>query len=85
MRFNHYYCPRCRKNTYTRNPPNQITPMFLACKRTPECPGVAESGMFALDKMIGASQSIQVTHEFYTDSLGDLCVRSVEPGSRRAE
>lgn len=41
--INAYHCDTCDKNTVTIDVDPGVTPMFLACRRTPDCPGQATS------------------------------------------
>lgn len=82
MKYNNYYCAKCKKNTYTRNEESVVTPMFFTCKHC-ENP-MAESGFFQMEKMIGGcdsdpSSKIKVTTEFYMKGKEGPFARAVVP------
>lgn len=79
LRFNHYRCPGCARNTYTRNEEGVVTPFFLHC---PNCGQVAESGFYSAEAEIRSAQThphsrFKATHEFYRDGNGELRIRQV--------
>ena len=45
-RENAYFCPTCRMPTVTVDVDIGVTPMFLACRASPECAGMASSSFY---------------------------------------
>jgi ssDNA-binding Zn-finger/Zn-ribbon topoisomerase 1 len=43
---NGWYCPTCGQVTYGIHLHHGVTPMFLGCRATPDCTGVAASLMY---------------------------------------
>ena len=45
-RENAYVCPKCKAPTVTVDVDDGVTPMFLGCRATPGCDGMAQSSMY---------------------------------------
>ena len=45
-RINQYTCRDCKESTVTVDVDEGVTPMFLACRATPDCKGTMASAMY---------------------------------------
>ena len=72
-RINAYRCPICMNLTVTIDRDEGVTPMFLNCRVTPGCKGMAESYFYRPPKNAG-----EPTHEWYRPEAEEM--RTLEEG-----
>ena len=68
-RVNYYKCQECSMGIFTVDREKGVTPMFLACRATPDCNGMMVSSGYPHDDWFSLTP---VKYEWYKPDLDDI-------------